>query len=223
MSNPEKSATQQESKAPAEKQDLSPEEKLEVAEQRRKDTQAGYTKGQQTIKAQEAEIAELRKQIEARTTVSISAEEQASLDALKYEDPDAWRIQIDALEKKTKGESRANLEELTGEARKAAEQTFELDRRQQVLTDFNASAEIAITDEVIANDVPPRITNKLVEGKITFEEMLAEISTYLATGKVTKNEKTLEQPNLGKMGGGVTPDGTKAEASAAEKYSKDVY
>lgn len=222
MSNPVNSATQQESKTPA---DVEPsiEDKLATAEQRRKDTQAGYTKGQQTIKAQEAEIATLKEQIAARTTVSISTEEQASLDALKYEDPDAWRKQMNALEIKTKGESRANLEELTGEARKAAEHTFELDRRQQVLKEHNESAEVAITDEVIANDVPPRITNKLVEGKITFEEYLENISTYLATGKVVKNEETLEQPNMSGMGGGVTPDGTKAEASAASKYANDLY
>ena len=199
------------------------EEKLAIAEQRRKDTQAGYTKGQQTIKALEAEKAELLKQLEQAAKVTIPQEDQERLDDLKYEDPEAWREEVNKLESKVTSESRAKLEELTGEARRAAEHSFELERRQQVLSDFNASTNSPITDEIIANEVPPRITNKLAKGEVTFEEFLEEVTTYLGKGKAVGNEQVLGQPNLSNVGGGVTPSDTKPEKNLSSSYANDLY
>lgn len=226
MSIPEhETATQSEPTAPADSEKPQPtlEEQLATAEQRRKDTQSSFTKGQQAIKALEAEKAELLIQLQNVTKVSLTTEEQESLDSLKYEDPDAWRIELNRLEKKAKSESSANLEELTGKARGAAELKFELDRRQQVLNEFNESAELPITAEVIANDVPPRITSKLEKGEISFEEFLSAVDTYRKTGKVVKNEKTLEQPDMNQLGGGKTPTDMKPEGSLSDNYSKDLY
>lgn len=225
MSNPEQAATQQEPQISVDSipVETTIEEKLEAAEKRRKDTQAGYTKGQQTIKAQEAEIAALKAQLEQASKVSIPQEDQERLEELKYEDPEAWRAELNRLETKTLSESRAKLEELTGEARKAAEQTFELDRRHQVLEEFNASAPIAITDEIIASDVPPRITKKLAEGTITFEDFLTEVSDYLGKGKVVKNDEVLNQPNLRDLAGGNRPSNHKADESLSASYAKTIF
>ncbi len=225
MSNPEQPATQSEPIAPADSEKQLPtlEEQLAIAEQRRKDTQAGYTKGQQAIKALEAEKAELLKQLQATTQVTISTEEQESLDSLKYENPEAWRERINSLEKEARSKSRANLDELTGKAREAAEQSFELERRQQVLKEFNDSAKVAITEELIASEVPPRITNKLANGTVTFEEFLSEVSDYVNSGKVIGNPETLNQPDMGTLGGGKTPTDMKPEASLSTNYAKDLY
>ena len=59
-----------------------------------------------------------------------------------------------------------------------------------------------ITEAVVANDVPPRITTKLAKGKITFEDFLVEVQTYLGKGKAVKQEKTAGQPDLSELGGG---------------------
>jgi hypothetical protein len=194
-----------------------------TAEHRRRSTQTGYTKGQQKLKAQEAEIAALRDQLAGVTKVQISKEDQQELDKLKYDDPDKWRTRLNELETASMGESRAKLEELTGEARKAAEVQFELERRQTILDEFNASAEIQITDEVIRNDVPPRITSKLEQGKVTWEEFLQEVATYLGKGRTVKQEEILDGPDLGKVVGGKTPGKETLEKSLSESYSKDTY
>lgn len=225
MSNPDtKAATQQ---PPAtdvvDGANSTPEQLAEIAEKRRKDTQAAYTKSQQALKALEAENAELMKQLQKVSQVSLTAEEQESLDSLKYNDPEAWRKQLNALELKATNEARANIEGLTGPAKAAAELQFELERRQQVLEEFNASAPVKITEELISDEVPPRITKKLAEGKITFEEFLQEVADYVATGKVVKNDSTLDQPNLGNLGGGVKPSDTKPKDGIVQAYKKVIY
>ena len=216
-------ATQQKPNANAEKQEATLEDQLAIATQRQKDTQASYTKGQQAIKAQEAVIAKLTEQLEGATKVTIPEEDQKRLDQLKYDDPVAWRQELNQLELVAQGESKAKLTELTSTASKAANVAFELERREQVLKEFNESAEIAITNVVLANDVPPRITNKLANNEITFEEMLEEISAYLKTGKVVKNEETLGQPNLGNNVGGDKPGDFKPEESLSQAYKKVLY
>lgn len=203
--------------------DVSWEQKATDAEARRKETQSSYTKGQQKLKSVEAENAKLLEQMAQMTRPTLSDEDKTRLESLKYEDPDAWRNEINKLEVAAKTEHSTKLAELTGEARKGAEVKFELDRRQQVLKEFNESAEVAITDEVIANDIPPRITKKLEDGTISFEDFLNEAGTYLKTGKVIKTEKTLSQPDMNNLGGGKTPKDMKPEKSLSETYAKAIY
>jgi len=227
MSNPEDIGSAATPDNPSENSNadkqLTLEEQLAIAEKRRKDTQAGYTKSRQAIKALEAEKAELLKQLEQVSKVNIPKEDQERLEELKYEDPEAWREEVNKIEQKVTSESRARLEELTGEARKAAEINFELDRRQQVLSEFNASAETPITDEIIANEVPPRITKKLELGEVTFEEFLEDVAEYLGKGKAVKNEKTLDQPNLSELSGGTKPSDYKPEESLSSSYAKTIF
>jgi len=204
--------------------ELSPELKFAAtAEKRRRDTQMSYTKNQQALKALEAEKAKLLEQLSNSNKPSFTAEEQEELDSLMYEDPQAWRQKVNQLESQKLAESRAKIEELTGEARKAAEQQYELERRSQVLQEFNDSTETPITDEIIANEVPPRITKRLENNEISFEEFLNEVHTYINKGKVVENPSTLNQPNMGNLGGGVTPTDMKPEKSLSESYKNDIF
>ena len=225
MSNPDNSATQKEpnSSEASETETPSLEDQLATSEKRRKDTQAGYTKGQQANKAKDAVIAALTKQLEESTQIAVTPEQQAELDDLKFSDPVAWREKLNTIEDENLVKSRAKLTELSDEASGAAGREFELERREQVLKEFNASAKIVITDEVIANDVPPRISNKLVNNEITFDEYLVEVSIYLDKGKTIKNNDTLNQPNLGDIGGGRTPSDTKPEKTLSGNYKQDLY
>lgn len=199
------------------------ENKLSVAEQRQKDTQASYTKGQQRIKALEAENAKYREQLESSYKVTISDEVQEELESLKYEDPDAWRVKINSLERDAKMKQKETLDSLTSEARQAAESQFEVDRRQQVLEQFNDSNGFEVTDELLANEVPPRIMKKLEAGEVTFEDFLNEVKDYVTTGKAVANPQTLNQPSLGKSGGTAIPTEAKPEISLASSYEKDLY
>ena len=203
--------------------DVNWEQKAKEAEDRRKETQSSYTKGQQKLKAIEAENAKLLEQMAQMTKPSLSEEDKTRLDSLKYEDPDKWRNEVNRLEAQSKQEHNTKLAELTGEARKNAEVQFELDRRQQVLKEFNDSNNININEEFINNEVPPRITKKLANGELSFEEFLTEVNTYVNTDKVVANPSTINQPNMGNMGGGNTPKDMKPEKSLSEKYTKAIY
>ncbi len=55
----------------------------------------------------------------------------------------------------------------------------ELQRRYDYLDEFNEGREVPITPELLDDDIPPRITNKLAKGEITFEKYLDEVSEYL--------------------------------------------
>lgn len=222
MSTPENKSATPENQA-QEQAEPTLEEQLETERKRRKDTQAAYTKGQQQLKAIEAERDKLVELLSGTVAPVIPAEDKERLENLKFDDPEAWRKEITALENKAISESREKIANLTGEAKSSAERQFELDRRQQVLEEFNASAEVQITDEIIADEVPPRITKKLEEGKISFEEFLDEVATYLGKSKVVKNEDTLNQPNISSLGGKNTPSTAKANESLAAQYAKDVY
>jgi len=224
MSTPETNPATQTDKTQSEAETQpTPEELLALAEKRRRDTQAAYTKSQQALKAKEAELAKLQEQLQKRVQVNIPEDVKAELEELKYEDPEAWRNRMNNLEAEAKREQEAELASLTGEARKAAEAQFELSRRQQVLEEFNASASVAITDELIANEVPPRITRKLDSGEISFEEFLSEVEDYVNKGKVVAKEETLGQPNLNKLGGGKEPSKNKADANISDAYANDIY
>ncbi len=204
--------------------ELSPELKFAAtAEKRRRDTQQAFTRSQQAIKAQEAANAKLLEQIEAANQIVFTEDEKKELEELKYADPDAWRRKLNSLELEKRTQQKASLEELTGSARKAAELQFELDRRSQVLAEFNETLEKPITDEIIASEIPPRITAKLEKGQVSFEAFLLEVAEYLKTPKAIKNESTLAQPNLGNLGGGSTPSNYKAEDSLHDSYAKTIF
>lgn len=172
----------------------------ETAEQRRKDTQAAYTKGQQEIKALKAQLEQLQKMV--APPLELSDDERQDLDDLKLIDPDAWRVKMNKLE----AQATEKVKEKLSEAERAAMDALEVERRYEVMQSFNEQhPDLVINDDVIANDVPPRFMKQLEKGEIEFEEFLDKVYTFLTKGKTVKNEETLDQPNLGKTGGGSTP------------------
>lgn len=204
--------------------EVSPELKIAAtAEKRRRDTQSSYTQSQQARKALEAENAKLIEQLQSLSNISFTPEEIEELEDLKATDPEAWRKKLNSLEQQKKTEAKESLDSLTGEAKKAAEIQFELERRVQVLKEFNETLETPITDEIIASEIPPRITNKLENGEVDFETFLEEVATYLKTPKVVANPDTLGQPNLSKAAGGDSPSEHKVEESLTDSYAKMIF
>lgn len=162
-------------------------------EKRFLDTQADYTRKCQ-------ENARLKAELEAYkngdNSLSLSEEQKQRLEELKYSDPDAWRKELNNLEK----QKRDSLEK---DIQTKANELTEIEQRRIILDDFvKANPQVLLNDEVIALDIPPRITRKLEEGKISFSEFLVECKDYLSAKKVVKDvNTTLEQPNLTKVGG----------------------
>lgn len=188
-------------------------------EKRYKDTQAAYTKSQQELKAVKAQVDVLEKLTTHQ--IQIDAETQRELDDLKYSDPDAWRTKMNNLELEARTKHQSTL---STAAQQAAMQA-ELDRRAQVLDEYNRSHPgYEITDEVIQLDVPTRITKKLESGELSFDDYLIEVKDFLySPKKVGTPNKTLGQPNLGNIGGGDTPSDTAITLDIAANYKNIAY
>lgn len=182
------------------------EAEAKKAEQRRRDTQAAYTKSQQELAATRAQL-KVMKDIGGPT---LDQGKLAELDDLKFSDPDAWYKAKLALESEAHNSFQSKLAEAS-----------ESEVRLAKLEEFKATHPgFELTDD----DIPPRIAKKLASGQVSFDEFLQETYDYLVTPKVIGDaNKTLEQPNLGKVGGGITPSAAATSKDIVSSYKNEVY
>ena len=206
--------------------DLSEDVKFAAnAEKRRRDTQGHLTKLAQERASLLAEKEELLKQLKQNTKPILSSEQLAELEDLKVSDPDKWRTTLNSMEDKAKSELASSVHERLGEvAAKTAAQS-ELENRKLILEEFQSeNPEFVINDDVISNDIPPRISRKLEKGDITFREFLEQCQNYLAKGKVLSDgQKVLNQPNLSKVGGDHEPSDDAKKSSQVLSYNDSRY
>lgn len=177
-------------------------------EKRFKDTQAFATKIAQEKAEKERELNELKAELSvlketANPSLNIDAQMQSELEDLKYSDPDAWRVKMNELELKSRQEFNSKIDE----AKQLSSQQLELQRRANILDQFQTKhPDVAFTDELLNLDIPRRIVKELEEGKVSYEEFLNNVYNYVKHPKVIgSTTKTLEQPNLSKVGGDDTP------------------
>jgi hypothetical protein len=193
---------------------VSEEQKQQVIdwEKRFKDTQAAYTKSQQELVSTKAKLKVLAEP--RREDLNLSPEQKAELDDLKYENPDEWRVKITKLEQEAQNAREEKISELS-----------QLELRKLAFAEFSANhPDVIFTDEIINFDVPYRIKHKLEKGETTFEEFLQEAYDYLKTPKkVGTDNQTLEQPNLGNVGGGHTPSKDAIAGQIVSDYKNDIY
>jgi len=169
-----------------------------MAEKRRRDTESALSKAKSSLTSATAERDALQKRATATVPLVLSAEKAAELAELQLTDPEAWRQEVNAMETAASSALSEELTTLSTNAAQAAEQT----RRIGVLAEFNLQHPGAeVTDATLASDIPPRISNKLKDGKISFEEFLTEASDYISKGKTTARATPSTEPNLGDAGG----------------------
>ena len=195
-----------------------------MSEKRYRDTQSGFTKVSQENKALKAEKSVLRKKATGDVKLELTAEQAEELEDLKFSDPEAWRKRMNTLENEARAKQEQELEDEVKKVSTSTLETEELERRKGVLSEFLADHEgFELNDDIIANDIPPRITKKLENGTITFEEFLQESYEHLNKGKVIADEEAPNMPNLSKVGGGDRPDKNAMKEDAVRSYSKEVY
>ena len=169
-----------------------------LSERKARDHQASYTKSRQELVAVKAVNTELEKLAVGST--AISAEQQSELDELKFSDPDEWFKLKSQYEQEASKQSQQKIQEVTTTASEKAVQELTLVERTEALADFTASTGIELTDDVMMNDIPPRLQSKM--GSMPFEDYLQEVATYLGKGKVVKpTDKGLNQTDLNKLSG----------------------
>lgn len=189
------------------------------AEKRRRDTQSQFTKSQQQLKAAETRATKLAEKLESSIMETLPLKQQTRLEELKNTDPDAWRAELGKLETSAKGELAKELETIN----KAASQVSEEEQRLQLLQQFQ-EANPDITPEMIDEDVPPRITKKLANGTITFEQFLEESAKFLRANKVIDaGEDAPNFVDLGKGAGGSRPGENDQAKAGTDSYAKEVY
>lgn len=188
---------------------------------RQRDTQSAFTKNQQRLKALEAENEKLASSWESDAVSNLSNSEQARLEELKVQDPEAWRQEIANLE----GEKRTKFQERRQAISEEANQVTELERRQMQLEQFNQdNPDVNITDEVIQNDIPPRITKKLENGEIQFDEFLTEVATYLGKGKkINPGDKPPQEPDFNGARGSNAPSKEAVTKQDSNDYTQEIF
>jgi len=190
-----------------------------MTEKRRRDTESALSKTRQKLKAEEA----VRKELEKRVTapVQLDTATQEALDALKYEDPEAWRQKVNELESTAATALQEELQTITTTAAQQTEQT----RRTEVLAQFNAvHKDSPLTDDMLSGDIPPRIVKKLEEGQLTFEDFLVEAHSYVTSAKVVGSSTQLDaQPSLGSAGGGSNSSDAAKAAQDLTDYAHTVF
>ena len=167
-------------------------------EKRFKDTQAAFTKSRQ-------ELAKIKAQLQATEAMSqfaMPADVKARLDELKFSDPDAWRLEMNAFEQS----KTAKFNEISATNTQAILSELNQEDRVQTLKEFNSLHGVEITESLLQNEIPNRIHNELNSGAIDYATYLAKCVEYLKTPKVIAGtQEVLGQPNIGKIGGGATP------------------
>lgn len=189
-------------------------------EKRRRDTESALGKTRQQLKTEAALRETLEKRAAEQVQMQLTPAEAEELDTLKYDDPEAWRKRVNELERKATD----SFQEELSNTRSTVSQQAEIERRAQVLSEFNEShSDAPITDEALVNDIPPRISKKLEDGKITFEEFLQESYKFLAAPKKVVAQKAEKQPNLGNIGGSGSPTDEALALQNVDDYKNTVF
>lgn len=192
------------------------------AEKRRRDTQSEYTKERQNNVALKAEKDELLSKLSNNVELKLTDQEEEELDELKFSDPEEWRSRMNSLENKAVSQRNKELKERLKEVSEKGTQAAQIEQRKFILEEFlERNPDTVITDDVIENDIPPRIKSKLEKGTINFEEFLQEVDNYLRTGKVIGTESLLNQPDINKAGGSDSLN--KAAKNSSSSYEDEIY
>ena len=135
------------------------------------------------------------------SSTQLTAEQADELEDLKLTDVDAWFKKKQQYEQEGQVASANKLKELTTEASTKALADLTLNERKDAVADFQTRTGIALTDDVMKNDIPPRLQAKM--NTMPFEDYLTEVATYLGKGKkITQTDDSLDQTNLGDLAGG---------------------
>ncbi len=195
-----------------------------IAEKRFRDTQSSYTKASQKAKALEAENSVLLSKATSKVELNLTEAQTEELETLKFEDPEAWRRKMNSYEAEAREKYRSELAEEVKNVSNSSLEKDELKRREKVLEEFLKQNEgFKLDDDMIKNDIPPRITKKLDSGEITFEQFLEQCHEYVKTGKVIAQEQVPNNPNLSRVGGNGSPDKHAVKEDIITSYNKETY
>lgn len=188
-------------------------------EKRYKDTQAAYTRSQQEGKAKDAVIAKLQEQI-AKTPV-FTQQQQDELSELRDTDVDAYAMRLQEFTQEHQKRVAKEIEQFTSQAAESVQEEVKAQSLKQAVEMFNQShPDKVISEDNLANDVPPRLTKQLEEGSVSYEEFVDKASKFINHEYATANPETMNQPNLNDQPGSNTPS---SEEDDDVSYEDGIY
>jgi hypothetical protein len=166
------------------------------AEKKFRDLQRNFQAQQTELKAEKAKSEKLVELIPADD--SLTKEEQEELEQLKLTNPDAWYKRKRELEDRASTAKSTKVKEVTSAVAESAKKLSVEEQRAAILETFNAENGTKLSEDVLLNDIPPRLLKKMDE--MGYEEFLGEVAEYLGTPKTVVNEKVDNVTNIGKTG-----------------------
>jgi len=156
---------------------------LVTSENRRRETQAEYTRVKQKEALQAKELEALKASIPTLASKATLTEEQlAELEELKTSDVDAWRAKANEYEAQL---ATAHKESITNVLTTASTESVKSMELQQ-LAEYNANSPHEITQEDLDYNIPPRLAMDYKAGKYTYSQYLELASNILFAGVTTK-------------------------------------
>jgi len=191
-------------------------------EKRTRDAQAELSRSQSQLRESQAVNGVLMET--AGTMVpedfQLNDAELANLNELKKNDPDTYRLEVNALEAKAKEAQATKLKEMTTKAAEDATIAHTSKNRVTVLAEFrDANPTLSITDDVLVNDVPPRLLAGVNSGEYSYAEYLGKVKAYLGAGKTVPSNEG-DAHNIHKMNGSKTPGKAASNKAGNQDYKK---
>lgn len=193
-------------------------DELAKTEFNRRETQASYTKARQDLTATQAEKDFLL--VETQKGLNLSAIQNEELEKLKFNDPDRWKDTVTKLESQAKSDFDKTITDGLGHARSEASKNYELSRREEILKDFSlANPDFNLTDEVVREQLPPRLVNQLANGELAFGDFLTKAQIFITSPKKT-DTKTPDSGSktLDNLQGKGEPDRNAVNKEIADQY-----
>ncbi len=191
-----------------------------LTEKRRRDTQSALAKTTSAYASSQAENEELTKLLQDGSSLILTADQATELDALKFSDPEAWRERLNELEQTTSAEMAGKLSTISDKAKLAGI----IGERKVLFEAFmNDNPELVINNEVLKNDIPPRITRALEAGEISYVQFLGKIKEYVESGSVVESQDPEITPNLSDVGGSDIPGDVALIKDTETKYEDVIF
>ena len=190
------------------------------SERRRRDTQSALAKSNSALAISQEENVGLVKLVKQGKAVHLTPEQTEELQELKFSDPDEWRKRMNDLERVSNDELDTTLSTISTDA-KAKGAVGEREILLSAFLDDNPG--LFINDEVLQNEIPPRITKALESGEVSFMQFLGNVKDYLQAGKVIENTPGGNDPNLADLGGSDTPSDAAQAVDETTSYEDTIF
>ena len=191
-----------------------------MSERRVRDTKADFTRTRQQLKRQESVTEALQEKI-LNSNIELTKEQKEELTELRNNNPEAWRAKLDTYEQEAKKELKEELKEI---AKQVGDKT-EVEIRSEQMAAWSESTGIKLDDDIVNNDLPPRMVRELSEGKVTFEQFLDNAGEFLKKTKIIEGTEENEEnePSFTNTAGGAEPTQQAEEGDFNKTYENTLF